>query len=408
MYSCPNCQIPLRAIKSGHGVYWSCPTCRGRAVGLGVLRKSAASDVYKEFWTLAYQGNGNNRIACPSCKNSMIEVTSTVAGQELLLDVCKLCYIFWFDTDEYERSQPSGAGATGSVASATAAMPSAMQPTPSVQKGYVYEPWQIKQTSRVPPKTRRSEIVEVQQHTMPAPERSKTNLNVEQVTARVKNKAKEKETRKTTSTADASKQAKRQQYKSERDVDSKATNVAIPTFSWQTAAGLFGLPVEEGSGGSGVQQSVAVKTTPWLTWLLAAVVIIASFKGFFAPEQIILNYGFLPSDPFRNYGATFLTYFVLHAGLVHLLSNVYFLLVFGDNVESYLGGAVYLLMILVGTVVGAVVHAAFHPEAAVVLIGASGGVATILTFYALQFPKQKLALLIFFRWFRISAIWVFG
>ena len=77
------------------------------------------------------------------------------------------------------------------------------------------------------------------------------------------------------------------------------------------------------------------------------------------------------------------------AGILHLVGNLYFLLIFGDNVEDYLGWRKYLLLIFGATIAGDFVHLLrnrIHEPS----IGASGGISAVLVFYALQFPRADL------------------
>ena len=108
----------------------------------------------------------------------------------------------------------------------------------------------------------------------------------------------------------------------------------------------------------------------------------------------------------RHYGLTFITSFFLHGGIIHLLGNLYFLLIFGDNVEDFLGKAKYLLLIGLSAFAGDILHIVADPRAQVPSIGASGGIAGVLVYYCLQFPKAKVGLLIWFRWIRIPVGWM--
>ena len=78
--------------------------------------------------------------------------------------------------------------------------------------------------------------------------------------------------------------------------------------------------------------------------------------------------------------------------------------------EDFLGRIRYILLIVLADVVGNLAHIAADPHSTIPCIGASGGIAGIITFYALQFPRARLALMFrwgfyWFRWIRIPA-WV--
>ncbi len=97
----------------------------------------------------------------------------------------------------------------------------------------------------------------------------------------------------------------------------------------------------------------------------------------------------------------------LHGGVVHLLGNIYFLLLFGDNVEEFVGPLRFLLLIAASAFCADVLHIALDPHSDVPLVGASGGISGVIVFYALQFPNARLGLrfgpLYYGGWFTVSA-----
>jgi len=113
----------------------------------------------------------------------------------------------------------------------------------------------------------------------------------------------------------------------------------------------------------------------------------------------------------RHGGLTFLTSFLLHSGVFHLLGNVYFLLVFGNNVEDWLGKWRFLLLLLCATLIGDVVHVFGNADSTTPCIGASGGISGVVAFYALKFPRVRLGFLmrlyLWFRWISVPAYAMF-
>jgi membrane associated rhomboid family serine protease len=103
--------------------------------------------------------------------------------------------------------------------------------------------------------------------------------------------------------------------------------------------------------------------------------------------------------------------FFLHGGIFHLLSNLCFLLVFGDKVEDDLGSGRFLLLLTMATVVGDIVHIAADPDSTLPCIGASGGISGVIAYYALKFPRARLGFLFWifhvFRWVRAPAVVLF-
>jgi membrane associated rhomboid family serine protease len=88
---------------------------------------------------------------------------------------------------------------------------------------------------------------------------------------------------------------------------------------------------------------------------------------------------------------TFVTSFFLHAGIIHLAGNMYFLLAFGHAVENFLRPLRYLALIALAAFIGDLAHIALDPRSQTPCIGASGGIAGVITFYALNFPRMRLA-----------------
>ena len=148
-----------------------------------------------------------------------------------------------------------------------------------------------------------------------------------------------------------------------------------------------------------------------VTWFLAAVIISTSVHAFFHLQEAVQLFGLIPAQAFRLHGLSFVTSFFLHAGIIHLVGNMYFLLVFGDDVENFLGPLRYIALIAIAAFVGDLAHIASAPNSTIPCIGASGGIAAVITFYALAFPQAKIGFLLryfyYFRWIRLPAWFVF-
>ena len=171
---------------------------------------------------------------------------------------------------------------------------------------------------------------------------------------------------------------------------------------WQWIIGFFGVPIES--------QARELKTHPWTTWVTALLILFVSLACFSDLQTWVNRYGLIPAEYGRYYGLTFLSSFFIHGGTWHLLGNLYFFVVFGDNVEEFLGWKKFLLLLLSATLLGDVLHTVLDIDSAIPCVGASGGISGILTFYALQFPKTKLRIMIRylwrFGWLKLPA-WVF-
>jgi membrane associated rhomboid family serine protease/Zn-finger nucleic acid-binding protein len=175
---------------------------------------------------------------------------------------------------------------------------------------------------------------------------------------------------------------------------------APPEEWWKWIAAFCGVPVEF--------DAPEQTRRPWATWILSLAIVVASAFEFTNLREIVDQFGLIPGQSTRLGGLTFITAFFLHAGVIHLLGNMYFLLVFGDNVEDFLGPLRYLALIALAAFVGDLIHIASDPHSQIPSIGASGGIAGVIVFYALKFPRVHLAFLfrwgfVWFRWIRLPA-----
>jgi membrane associated rhomboid family serine protease len=173
---------------------------------------------------------------------------------------------------------------------------------------------------------------------------------------------------------------------------------AAPDSALGLASGLLGFPVETDAPGT--------SGTPWLTWGLALLTVLISGYALIGNPGLIAQFGMIPATPWRYGGITFLSAFFLHGGLMHLAGNIYYLLIFGDNVEDALGRARYALLILLATLMGNVLHLASQTSPSLPCIGASGGIAGIMVFYALAFPQARFSVFIRWHWFQLSALYL--
>ncbi len=107
--------------------------------------------------------------------------------------------------------------------------------------------------------------------------------------------------------------------------------------------------------------------------------------------------------------ATLITYQFLHGGILHLLSNMLFLWVFGDNVEDAMGHLKFLVFYLACGVAGGLAHAALLPSSQLPLIGASGAVSGVIAAYLMLHPRVRVWVLAFrILPLRVPAAWVLG
>jgi membrane associated rhomboid family serine protease len=111
-------------------------------------------------------------------------------------------------------------------------------------------------------------------------------------------------------------------------------------------------------------------------------------------------------------GSTLLTSMFLHAGWLHLIGNMWYLWIFGDNVEDRLGRVRFAAFYLASGLVAALLQFAVNPLARVPTVGASGAVAGVLGAYMVAFPRARVItlvpLLFFFPIVALPAMFVLG
>jgi len=180
-------------------------------------------------------------------------------------------------------------------------------------------------------------------------------------------------------------------------------------------------------------------STPYVTYFLVAANIIVflfelliqhsggvrelgrfMFEFGVVPERfpiLLFNGGVVPQDMVSELGVRYVTVastilpiftsMFLHDGPWHIISNMWVLWIFGDNVEDHLGGGLYLLLYFLSGIIGAVVHSvlvlAFDMGRFAPTVGASGAIAGVMGAYFLLYPKARVLtwvplLFVFFLW----------
>jgi membrane associated rhomboid family serine protease len=114
-------------------------------------------------------------------------------------------------------------------------------------------------------------------------------------------------------------------------------------------------------------------------------------------EKHILSEGLIPVAYLRDFGDQYWKIFsamFMHGGWFHLISNIWFLWVFGDNVEDRMGKVRYLIFYFLTGIISFMTHVFMSPNSAIPLIGASGAIAGVLGAYFLLFPGHRILTLI--------------
>lgn len=119
----------------------------------------------------------------------------------------------------------------------------------------------------------------------------------------------------------------------------------------------------------------------------------------------------LPADR-RSIASSLVTSLFLHGGWLHLLGNMWFLWIFGNNVEDRVGHVPYAIFYLGGGVLANLCHWWSDPQSQIPVIGASGAVATVLGAYAVTWPwahiRCVVVLIIFITVVELPALVVLG
>lgn len=115
------------------------------------------------------------------------------------------------------------------------------------------------------------------------------------------------------------------------------------------------------------------------------------------PESFISKYALIPTlVDFANYETLipFITSQFLHGGFLHILSNMWFLWIFGDNVEGKSGFLIFPFLYLISGALGAFIQFLFMPDSSIPMLGASGAIAGVLGAYFAWFPHHQIKTLI--------------
>lgn len=114
-------------------------------------------------------------------------------------------------------------------------------------------------------------------------------------------------------------------------------------------------------------------------------------------QAFIFSYGLIPAQflgsPSEEWTRIFSSMF-LHGSWFHIISNMWVLLIFGDNVEARMGGFRYLIFYLLSGTAAGLLQSYVWPSSAVPMIGASGAVAGVLGAYLILFPSSRIASLV--------------
>lgn len=159
--------------------------------------------------------------------------------------------------------------------------------------------------------------------------------------------------------------------------------------------------------------TLAIIAINCIVWLIGA-----TFEDAQSSRATMFSFGFVPAvaNGYKDLPpewsilpvwATYVTYAFFHGSFMHLVGNMLFVWVFGDNVEDAMGHLRFIVFYLACAAAGAFAHSLADPESISPLVGASGAAAGLIAAYLLLHPHVKVWVLALGRIpIRISALWV--
>jgi membrane associated rhomboid family serine protease len=139
----------------------------------------------------------------------------------------------------------------------------------------------------------------------------------------------------------------------------------------------------------------------WVVWVLVGACVVAFVLPLWAAGEAGIveaawRFGMVPAAVGTDgaWWVGWIAHAFLHGGWAHLVGNMVFLWVFGDNIEDRLGHLRFLLFYLTGAVAAALAHALLTADPQLPLIGASGAISAVLGAYLRLFPTKRIQALV--------------
>ncbi len=141
-------------------------------------------------------------------------------------------------------------------------------------------------------------------------------------------------------------------------------------------------------------------STPVVTICLIVVNVLVFLFEFsldpYSQNAFIATYGLTPE---HFHTVNIFTSMFLHGGWMHVLGNMWFLWIFGDNIEDILGHGKFLLFYLLCGIAAALSQTMLNPYSRVPMVGASGAIAGVMGAYMIKFPQSRIRTLAFIFFF---------
>ncbi len=144
---------------------------------------------------------------------------------------------------------------------------------------------------------------------------------------------------------------------------------------------------------------------PYVTYGLIVSNIILYTINFFTGDSLNNVFAFIPNNflLLKDVWAI-ITHQFMHGSWSHLLGNMWFLIIFGDNIEAAIGKVKYIIFYLLCGIVAALSHMAFNLDSIIPTVGASGAISGVLGAYIILYPKNKISTIIPFGFVRIYKV----
>lgn len=148
-----------------------------------------------------------------------------------------------------------------------------------------------------------------------------------------------------------------------------------------------------------ISDSIASRRFPFINLFFIGVTVYVFYLQLTSPspDAFIETYALIPAlVDFSNLNTLlpFVTSMFLHGGFLHIISNMLFLWVFGDNVEGHLGFLFYPVLYFASGIAGGLAQYVFSPGSTIPMLGASGAIAGVLGSYFVLFPHAKIKTLV--------------
>jgi membrane associated rhomboid family serine protease len=148
-----------------------------------------------------------------------------------------------------------------------------------------------------------------------------------------------------------------------------------------------------------IRDNAPISSIPFITYLLIVVNAAVFIWMLALPENLldnfILRFALIPSEIVSGINLySLFTSMFLHGSIAHIIGNMLFLHIFGDNTEDRLGHINYLIFYLMSGLAGALLQILINPLSSIPNLGASGAIAGLLGCYLVLFPNHKVDILI--------------